>query len=74
MPVFVDVELGTYSISAAHLEETLYDKTKCVFVAHTLGNPINLMEIRNFCDKHNLWLIEENCDALGVEYDIGYGF
>lgn len=74
VPVFVDVKLGTYNIDVSMLEEALSPKTKCVFIAHSLGNPFDLKTIKEFCDKHELWLIEDNCDALGAEYDIGYGF
>ncbi len=73
-PVFVDVELGTYNIDVSMLEEALSEKTKCVFLAHTLGNPFNLKAVKDFCDKHNLWLIEDNCDALGAVYDMGNGY
>lgn len=74
VPVFVDICLGTYNIDVSKLEAALSEKTKCVFLAHSLGNPFNLKAVKAFCDKHGLWLIEDNCDALGAEYDIGYGF
>lgn len=74
VPVFVDVKLGTYNIDVSMLEEALSEKTKCVFLAHTLGNPFNLKAVKDFCVKHNLWLIEDNCDALGAAYDIGNGY
>lgn len=74
VPVFVDVKLGTYNIDVSMLEEALSPKTKCVFLAHTLGNPFNLKAVKDFCDKHNLWLIEDNCDALGAAYDMGNGY
>lgn len=74
IPVFVDICLGTYNIDVSKLEEALSEKTKCVFLAHSLGNPFNLKAVKAFCDKYNLWLIEDNCDALGAEYDLGYGF
>ena len=74
VPVFLDVELGTYNIDVSRLEEALSEKTKCVFLAHSLGNPFDLKTVKDFCDKHGLWLIEDNCDALGAEYDVGYGF
>ena len=74
VPVFVDVKLGTYNIDISMLEEALSSKTKCVFIAHSLGNPFDLKSVKAFCDKHDLWLIEDNCDALGAEFDIGYGF
>jgi len=68
VPVFVDVELGTYNIDVNQIEEALSDRTKAVFVAHTLGNVFELDKVRELCDKHNLWLIEDNCDALGAKY------
>ena len=74
VPVFVDVNLGTYNIDVSKLEAARSDKTKCVFLAHSLGNPFDLKTVKGFCDKYNLWLIEDNCDALGAEYDMGYGF
>lgn len=74
VPVFVDVKLGTYNIDVSMLEEALSARTKCVFLAHTLGNPFDLKAVKSFCDKHCLWLIEDNCDALGAAYDMGGGF
>lgn len=68
IPVFVDVELPSYNIDCSKLEAALSEKTKAVFVAHTLGNPFHLQKIKSFCDKHKLWLIEDNCDALGSRY------
>lgn len=70
VPVFVDIKIPYYNIDVAMLEAALSDKTKAVFIAHTLGNPFNLKEVKAFCEKHNLWLIEDNCDALGAEYTI----
>lgn len=70
VPVFVDVALPQYNIDVTKLEEALSDKTKAVMVAHTLGNPFNLAAVKAFCDKHNLWLIEDNCDSLGSKYTI----
>ena len=70
VPVFVDVTIPQYNIDVTKLEEALSDKTKAVMIAHTLGNPFDLKEVRTFCDKHNLWLVEDNCDALGTEYTI----
>ena len=67
-PVFVDVELGTYNIQAEMIEETISEKTKAIFVAHTLGNPVNINEIKKIAEKHDLWFIEDNCDALGSKY------
>ena len=68
IPVFVDVTLPTYNIDAAKLEDAVSDKTKAVMIAHTLGNPFDLQAVRDFCDRRNLWLIEDNCDALGTKY------
>lgn len=70
VPVFVDVTLPTYNIDCSQLEEALSDKTKAVMVAHTLGNPFDLQAIKAFCEKQNLWLIEDNCDALGSRYQL----
>lgn len=70
VPVFVDVTIPQYNIDVNKLEEAFSSKTKAVMLAHTLGNPFDLKEVKNFCDKHNLWLIEDNCDALGSIYDI----
>jgi CDP-6-deoxy-D-xylo-4-hexulose-3-dehydrase len=68
VPVFVDVEIGTYNIDVSKLEEAYSSKTKAVFLAHTLGNPFNLDAVCAFAEKHGLWLIEDNCDALGSRY------
>ena len=68
VPVFVDVTIGQYNIDVNMLEEAVSDKTKAVMLAHTLGNPFDLKTVREFCDKHSLWLIEDNCDALGSKY------
>lgn len=70
IPVFVDVTLPQYNIDVTALENALSSKTKAVMIAHTLGNPFNLSAVKEFCDKHNLWLVEDNCDALGSEYTI----
>ena len=70
IPVFVDVTIPQYNIDVDRLEEALSDKTKAVMIAHTLGNPFDLASVKRFCDKHNLWLVEDNCDALGSEYNI----
>jgi CDP-4-dehydro-6-deoxyglucose reductase, E1 len=69
IPVFLDVELGTYDIDVKNLERALTPKTKAIFIAHTLGNPFNLRFVRDFCDAHNLWLIEDMCDAFGATYE-----
>lgn len=68
IPVFVDVTLPTYNIGCSQLETALSERTKAVMVAHTIGNPFDLLKVRDFCDKNNLWLIEDNCDALGSRY------
>lgn len=68
VPVFIDVEIPTYQIDTNLLEKALSDKTKAVMVAHALGNPFNLDVVTEFCKKHNLWLIEDCCDALGAKY------
>ena len=70
IPVFVDVTIPQYNIDVTKLESALSSKTKAVMLAHTLGNPFDLQAVKNFCDKHNLWLIEDNCDALGSKYTI----
>jgi len=67
-PVFVDVEIPSYNIECAHLDKALSAKTKAIMLAHTLGNPFNLKRVRTFCDQRHLWLIEDNCDALGSRY------
>ncbi len=69
IPVFVDVELTHVNIDVTQLELALSPKTKAVMLAHTLGNPFDIAVVKAFCDKHNLWLIEDNCDALGSLYD-----
>lgn len=66
VPVFVDVELGTYNIDVSMLEHALSPKTKAVMIAHTLGNPFNATAVKAFCDRHRLWLVEDCCDALGA--------
>lgn len=70
IPVFVDVTIPQYNIDVTMLEKAYSDKTKAVMIAHTLGNPFDLKAVKEFCDKHNLWLIEDNCDALGSTYTI----
>ena len=69
VPVFVDVELGTYNIDAAKIEAAISGKTRAIMLAHTLGNPYNLGVITALCKKYNLWLVEDCCDALGSTYD-----
>ena len=70
VPVFIDVTIPQYNLDVTQLEAALSDKTKVVMAAHTLGNPFDLKAVKEFCDKHNLWLIEDNCDALGSRYTI----
>lgn len=70
VPVFVDITIPQYNIDITKLEDALSEKTKAVMIAHTLGNPFNLKAVKDFCDKNNLWLIEDNCDALGSTYTI----
>lgn len=69
VPVFVDVELGTYNIDATKIEAAITPKTKAIMLAHTLGNPYNLGAIKALCEKYHLWLIEDCCDALGSSYN-----
>ena len=69
IPVFVDVELNTHNINSDLIEAAITSKTKAIMLAHTLGNPFNLQKIRELCNKYNLWLIEDCCDALGATYD-----
>lgn len=70
VPVFVDVTIPQYNIDVTKLEEAYSEKTKAVMLAHTLGNPFDLTAVKQFCDRHNLWLVEDNCDALGTTYCI----
>ncbi len=70
IPVFIDVTIPQYNMDVSMLEEALSEKTKVVMAAHTMGNPFDLAAVRAFCDKHGLWLIEDNCDALGSKYTI----
>lgn len=67
-PVFIDIDLGTYNIRVDKIEKAISKKTKAIFVAHTLGNPVNLDKILKVVRKHNLWFIEDNCDAIGSKY------
>jgi len=69
IPVFVDVDLTTHNINADLIEDAITPKTKAIMLAHTLGNPFNLKKIRDLCDKYNLWLVEDCCDALGAKYN-----
>ena len=70
IPVFVDVTIPQYNIDVMKLEDALSEKTKAVMLAHTLGNPFDLKAVKEFCDRHNLWLVEDNCDALGSKYTL----
>ena len=70
VPVFVDVTIPQYNIDVTKLEAALSDKTKAVMIAHTLGNPFDLKAVKEFCEKHNLWLVEDNCVALGSRYNV----
>ena len=72
VPVFVDMKLPEYNIDENKIEEAISPKTKAIMLAHTLGNPYNLKKIKELCEKYNLWLIEDNCDALGSLYDGQY--
>ncbi|UOD35669.1 lipopolysaccharide biosynthesis protein RfbH [Deferribacteraceae bacterium V6Fe1] len=68
VPVFVDMELETFNIDVSQIEKAITPKTKAIMIAHTLGNPFNIEKVKDICDKYNLWLIEDNCDALGSKY------
>jgi len=72
VPVFVDIELGTYNIDINKLEKAISKKTKAIFIAHTLGNPIDIDRILRIVKKYNLWFIEDNCDSLGAKYKDKY--
>lgn len=69
VPVFIDVDPGTANPDPARLEAALSERTRAVMIAHTLGNPFDLAKVKAFCDRHRLWLIEDNCDALGSRFD-----
>lgn len=71
VPVFVDVTVPQYNIDVTKLEEALSERTRAVMIAHTLGNPFDLGAVKAFCAKHSLWLVEDNCDALGSTYTLG---
>lgn len=70
VPVFVDVKIPSYNIDVDQLETALSPRTKAVMAAHTLGSPFDLAQVKAFCDRHKLWLVEDNCDALGAEFQI----
>ncbi|MDG6773624.1 lipopolysaccharide biosynthesis protein RfbH [Thiomicrorhabdus sp. ZW0627] len=69
VPVFVDVDLSTHNVNADLIEAAITPKTKAIMLAHTLGNPFNLAKVKEICEKHHLWLIEDCCDALGAKFD-----
>lgn len=69
IPVFVDIDIGTYEANIDQIREAISPKTKAIMMAHTLGNVFDIGEVRQICDEHNLWLIEDTCDALGAKYD-----
>ena len=69
IPVFVDAKIPTYNIDESLVEEAITNKTKAIMLAHTLGNPFNVKKIKEICDKYNLWLIEDSCDALGSKFN-----
>ena len=69
IPVFVDINVPTYNIDAAKIESAITNKTKAIFLAHTLGNPFDLDIVKSLANKYNLWLIEDDCDSLGAEFD-----
>lgn len=72
IPVFVDCKIGTYNIDSENIEKAITEKTKAIMIAHTLGNPFEAEKIKSICEKYNLWLIEDNCDALGSKYNGKY--
>ena len=72
VPVFIDVDIGNYNIQVDKIEKAITERTKAIFVAHTLGNPVNLNEIMRIVRKYNLWFIEDNCDALGSKHEDKY--
>lgn len=69
VPVFVDIELASHNIDVSKIEAAISPKTKAIMLAHSLGNPFNIKVVKEICQKHNLWLVEDNCDALGSRYD-----
>ena len=72
IPVFVDVDIPTYNIEVELIERAITEKTKCIFIAHTLGNPFNIDKVMKIAEKFNLWVIEDNCDAFGSKYKNNY--
>ena len=69
IPVFIDIKLPTYNINETLVEQAITKKTKAIMIAHTLGNPFNVKKIKEICDKYNLWLVEDTCDALGTKFN-----
>lgn len=69
VPVFVDIDIGTYNIDVSKIDQAISEKTKAIFIAHTLGNPFDLDRVGEICKRYNLWLIEDNCDALGSKFN-----
>lgn len=69
IPIFLDVDIPTYNIQTNHLEDAITERTKAIMIAHTLGNPFDLAEVKRVAQKYNLWLIEDTCDAVGAEYN-----
>ena len=69
IPVFIDIDIPTYNIKVEEIESAISKRTKAIMIAHALGNPFDVKKIREICDKHNLWLIQDNCDALGAKFD-----
>ena len=69
IPVFIDIKIPTYNIDESLVEEAITNKTKAIMLAHTIGNPFNVKKIKEICDKYNLWLIEDSCDALGSKFN-----
>ena len=69
IPVFIDIDIPTYNIKVDEIENAITKKTKAIMIAHTLGNPFDVKKIREICDKHNLWLVQDTCDALGARFD-----
>ena len=72
IPVFVDVDIGTYNIQANQIEDAISDKTRAILIAHTMGNPFNLNTVMKLAKEYNLWVIEDNCDSLGSKYNEQY--
>ncbi len=72
VPVFVDIDISTHNIDVQLIESAISEKTKAIMIAHSLGNPFNLSKVLDICKKHNLWLIEDNCDSLGSKYNNQY--